>query len=80
MGYATIIVMTLSAFAMAFAGYSLVRLRANVQTWVAEAIDDAVRKQDDRIRQRVERAAIADKPLAAEYKETGMERIGQPYG
>jgi len=81
MGYATIIVMTLSAFAMAFVGFSLLRLRANVQTWVAEALDDAVRRQDDRIRQRVDRAA--ETALARQEAIDGdnpFERIGQPFG
>jgi len=76
MGIATIIVITLSAGAMAFVGFSLLRLRANVQTWVAEAMDDSVRKQDDRIRQRVERAA-QNSPEREQNER--IERIGQPF-
>jgi len=78
-GYAVIIVMILSAASMAFVGYSLLRLQRDVHLWVTEAIDDAVRKQDDRIRQRVERASSTGREVASNEVEPPINRIGQPF-
>ncbi len=59
--------------------YSVVWRGQVIREWVESAIDDAVRRQDDRIRQQVVRAKANIVPTESDEPPQATNRIGEPY-
>jgi len=57
---------------LAYLAYALARSREDAPALVADAVDDAVRRQDDRIRKRMEREPQTDNGQAPEQSWTGI--------
>jgi len=79
MGYATIIVIVFNLIAVAFATYSLYRVRDRMEEWVVQAIGDEIRKQDDRIQKRLLRSNGTPLDSPGQEEDNNRQRIGQPY-
>jgi hypothetical protein len=51
------------------------RWNGDTQTWVADAVDEAVKRQDDRIRKKIERSAPMDAGQLPDSAGTAMNGI-----
>ena len=70
-----IIIVTLgliNACGLGYIGYALARSHEDTPTLVTEAVDDAVKRQDDRIRKRMEREPQTDNGQVPEQAWTGI--------
>jgi hypothetical protein len=61
-----------NAAGLGYLAYAIARSREDTPTLVAEAVDDAVKRQDDRIRKRMEREPQTDNGQAPEQAWTGI--------
>jgi hypothetical protein len=57
---------------LGYLAYALARSREDAPALVADAVDDAVKRQDDRIRKRMEREPQTDNGQAPEQVWTGI--------
>ena len=57
---------------LGYLAYALARSREDAPALVADAVDDAVKRQDDRIRKRMEREPQTDNGQAPEQAWTGI--------
>jgi len=62
----------INAGGLGYLAYALARSHEDTPALVAEAVDDAVRRQDDRIRKRMEREPATDNGQAPEQAWTGI--------
>jgi len=70
-----IVIVTLgliNAGGLGYLTYALARSREDTPTLVSEAVDDAVKRQDDRIRKRMEREPQTDNGQVPEQAWTGI--------
>jgi hypothetical protein len=61
-----------NACGLGYLAYALARSHEDTPTLVAEAVDDAVKRQDDRIRKRMEREPQTDNGQVPEQTWTGI--------
>jgi hypothetical protein len=61
-----------NAGGLVYLAYALARSREDAPVLIAEAVDDAVKRQDDRIRKRMEREPQTDNGQAPEQAWTGI--------
>lgn len=61
-----------NAAGLGYLAYAIARSREDIPTLVAEAVDDAVKRQDDRIRKRMEREPQTDNGQVPEQAWTGI--------
>lgn len=62
----------INAGGLGYLAYALARSHEDTPALVAEAVDDAVKRQDDRIRKRMEREPATDNGQAPEQTWTGI--------
>ena len=67
-----IILGIVNASGLGYIAYALARSHEDIPGLVAEAVDDAVKRQDDRIRKRMEREPQTDNGQAPEQAWTGI--------
>ena len=68
-----------NAGGLGYLAYAIARSREDAPALVADAVDDAVRRQDDRIRKRMEREPQTDNGQVPEQAWTGI-MPGVPLG
>jgi len=67
-----IILGIVNASGLGYIAYALARSHEDTPALVAEAVDDAVKRQDDRIRKRMEREPQTDNGQVPEQAWTGI--------
>ena len=61
-----------NAAGLGYLAYAIARSREDAPALVADAVDDAVKRQDDRIRKRMEREPQTDNGQVPEQPRTGI--------